>query len=404
MNSGLLSQRTNPAGKLTAIDLFAGCGGCTVGLKRAGFNVLAAVEIDEVAKRVYELNHPTVQFWHCDIANVTGLQLFERLALRQGGLDLLAGCPPCQGFSSVRTLNGKRNVEDSRNELIFHFERLVRELLPKAVMLENVPGLSKDWRLNRFASSLRELGYSTESAVLNAADYGVPQRRRRFILLASRYGSVPWAQPVRVRRTVRDAIGELKRAGKSGDSVHDIAEQRTPAIKALIRLIPKDGGSRTDLPDEYQLECHKRCNGFKDIYGRMAWDNVAPTLTTGCFNPSRGRFLHPVEHRAITMREAALLQSFPSRYRFPAELGKTRLAMLIGNALPPEFVARHARQIRRLLVSIQSRPQPAPVDNLPSESWLDEAQGNSRLGQVADSMPGRSGFDVLPEPEKAPVA
>ena len=116
----------------------------------------------------------------------------------------------------------------------------------------------------------------------------------------------------------------------------------------LIQRIPKNGGSRTDLPEEDQLECHKRCNGFKDVYGRMAWGDVAPTITSGCSNPSKGRFLHPEEDRAITLREAALLQGFPLRYKFPTS-NKSAVALMIGNALPPPFITAHARMIRDTL-------------------------------------------------------
>ena len=117
----------------------------------------------------------------------------------------------------------------------------------------------------------------------------------------------------------------------------------------FIQRIPQDGGSRTDLPLEDQLECHKRCNGFKDVYGRMAWRKVSPTITSGCFNPSKGRFLHPEENRAITMREAALLQGFPGDYKFPKATSKSSLAMMIGNALPPPFIAAHAKVIHDTL-------------------------------------------------------
>ena len=158
---------------------------------------------------------------------------------------------------------------------------------------------------------------------------------------------------------MKQRIGHLPPAGESGDPPHDMGERRTAAVRRKIELTPADGGSRTDLPDSEQLACHRRCNGFKDIYGRMKWDDVAPTLTTGCFNPSRGRFLHPEEHRNITMREAALLQTFPQTYQLPAELGKTVLARLIGNALPPEFIRRHAEAVRAVLERTPPQdPQP----------------------------------------------
>ena len=152
--------------------------------------------------------------------------------------------------------------------------------------------------------------------------------------------------------TVRKAIGGLNRAGASGDELHDLPERRAKRVLQLIREIPKNGGSRADLPAARQLKCHIRQDGFHDIYGRMSWDDVAPTITSGCHNPSKGRFLHPDEDRAITLREAALLQSFPQTYRFPLSGGKEAIALMIGNALPPEFIRRHALEIRKALSAL----------------------------------------------------
>jgi DNA (cytosine-5)-methyltransferase 1 len=149
--------------------------------------------------------------------------------------------------------------------------------------------------------------------------------------------------------TVKDAIGTMLPAGKSGDALHDLPEIRTPDVMARIKKIPKNGGSRSDLKKSDQLPCHKRCRGFNDIYGRMSWDAVSPTITGGCVNPSKGRFLHPEEDRAITLREAAILQTFPKDYRFHLEGGKGAVATQIGNALPPEFIRRHALQIKTYL-------------------------------------------------------
>jgi len=332
--------------KPRAIDLFSGCGGLTQGLKQAGFNVIGAVEIDEVAAETYETNHPDTKLWTKSIRCITAPKLLEALSLEKGELELLAGCPPCQGFSALTTLNGGYIVEDDQNDLIYDFLRLIRGVKPKCVMLENVPGLETDQRLKTFVCTLKKLNYKVNCDVLNAADYGVPQRRRRLILVASLLGKIPFARKARKRKTVASAIKGLKRPGKSKNSIHDLPEKRTDRIKKLIAKIPKNGGSRTDLPRSKQLKCHKKCDGFKDIYGRMSWDDVAPTITTGCFNPSKGRFLHPSQNRAITMYEAALLQTFPKSYKFPVERGKVAIAELIGNALPPEFVKRHAKSVR----------------------------------------------------------
>jgi len=332
-----------------AIDLFSGCGGLTLGLKQAGFTVVGAVDNDPLSVETYKANHPDVHVWEKDILTLDVATVKKKLNLKKGTLDLLAGCPPCQGFSSMRTLNGFREVDDPRNDLVFEFLRFVKELNPKAVMMENVPGLAADKRILSFCEELSTLGYDYDYKVLNAADYGVPQRRRRMILLAGRFGPIDFAEPTQSRRTVHDAIHFLSPPGNSGDPLHDFPEHRSPKVIELIKRIPKDGGSRTDLSLRYQLPCHRKCNGFKDVYGRMAWDDVAPTITSGCFNPSKGRFLHPTENRAITMREAALLQGFLREYEFPNVSSKIAIASMIGNALPPPFIAAHARSIKGAL-------------------------------------------------------
>jgi DNA (cytosine-5)-methyltransferase 1 len=335
--------------KLVALDLFCGCGGLTLGLKRAGFKVVGAVDCDPLAIETYCKNHKEVMVWHRDIRSLTVTEVKKKLGLRKGELDLLAGCPPCQGFSSIRTLNGSRKIKDPRNDLLSEFLRFVRGLRPKAVMLENVPGLAADRRFSGFRAELEALDYHVDHRILDAADYGVPQRRRRLILLGGRVEPIDFAPPSQKHRTVFDAIGSLPRPELSKDPLHKVSEQRSHRIMNLIKLIPKDGGSRGDLSLRYQLPCHKRCDGFKDIYGRMAWYDVAPTITGGCLNPSKGRFLHPEQNRAITLREATLLQGFPRGYVLSLRRGRFAAAEMIGNALPPGFVKRHAKQIVRFL-------------------------------------------------------
>lgn len=333
----------------TAIDLFAGAGGLTLGLRWARFKVLAAVEIDLLAAETYRSNFPGVRLWETDIRRLSVARVLRELDLRPGQLDLLAGCPPCQGFTTLRSLNGHRVVDDHRNELVLEFERFVRGLQPNAVMLENVPGLATDARLARLTETLATLGYVSTTRVLDASRFGVPQRRRRMILVAGRRQPIPLASETPASTTVRDAIGHLPAAGHSGDPLHDVPETRQSKVQELIAKVPKDGGSRSDLGPGNQLDCHTRCDGFHDVYGRMSWDAVAPTITSGCINPSKGRFLHPEEDRAITLREAALLQGFPAEHRFSLRRGKYPAAEMIGNALPPEFVRRHAAEIRRHL-------------------------------------------------------
>ncbi len=344
-----MSATNNSVAAPTAIDLFSGCGGLTTGLKSAGFRVLAAVELDPLAVETYRSNHKGVELAAGDIRKLPVSSLMRKLGLQPGELDLLAGCPPCQGFSRMRTLNGTRRARDERNDLVFDFLRFVRVMRPKAVMLENVPGLATDRRLTKLRATLEALGYKVSYDVLDAANYGVPQRRKRFILLAGLGAAIRFAPPARKRKTVRQAFSRLSADRARRDPLHNLGETRADRIVKLISRIPRDGGSRRDLGSKNQLRCHRKCDGFADVYGRMSWDDVAPTITTGCVNPSKGRFLHPTKNRSITLREAALLQSFPCTYRFSLRRGKYPAAEMIGNALPPEFVRRHARQIRRFL-------------------------------------------------------
>jgi DNA (cytosine-5)-methyltransferase 1 len=335
--------------KLTALDLFCGAGGLTEGLKKSGFRVLGAIDNAPLAVQAYGMNHPSTRVWLRDIRRVPPLEMAAALGLKPGKLDLLAGCPPCQGFSTLRTKHQAVSVEDKRNDLIACFARYAEALRPRAVMLENVPGLANDVRLKRVITRLREAGYALTYDVLDASDYGVPQRRRRFVLLGlRRKRAIAFAIPAARRRTVRGAIGRLPHPEESSDPLHAHGETRSDEVRRRIAAIPPEGSLRL-LGAEHQLPCHTRTNGFYDIYGRMAWGEQAPTITGGCINPSKGRFLHPDQPRAITLREAALLQSFPPGYRFPLDQGKYKVADLIGNALPPRFVARHAAQIAAAL-------------------------------------------------------
>jgi DNA (cytosine-5)-methyltransferase 1 len=338
--------------KPKAIDMFCGCGGTTQGLRDAGFRVIAGVENDALAVATCRKNHPRTKVWDTDICDLTPQKLLRHHGLRKGELDLLTGCPPCQAFSSMRRLNGKRRIRDRESkDLVFEYLRFVEGLKPKVVMIENVPRLIDDYRFNQVRTRMRELGYVGQPVICNAADCGVAQRRRRMVYIASRIGKIEDADPVdkSARMTVRDMIGDMPLPGDSGDPLHDFPESRSQRIIDLIAAIPKDGGSRSALGRRKQLKCHKKCNGFKDVYGRMAWDEVAPTITSGCVNPSKGRFLHPEQDRAITLREAALLQSFPPNYLFSLDNGKFAVALMIGNAFPPLFVKHHAVKIRKHL-------------------------------------------------------
>jgi DNA (cytosine-5)-methyltransferase 1 len=333
------------ATKPTAIDLFSGCGGVSLGLAQAGFAVIGAVELDKWAVTNYGRNHRDVDVWNADIRSLSATEVRSRLALQPGQLDVLTACAPCQGFSRLTTRNGAQEGLDARNDLVLNTIDFVEAFRPRAVMLENVPQAQVSDQMRRVRGELSRLGYRIEERVVDVSRFGVPQRRRRYILIAALNAEPRFASEASPRVTVRDTIGHLETPGSSDDELHDVVENRSMKVGELIAAIPRDGGSRSALGQARQLPCHLRMDGFKDVYGRMAWDKPAPTITSGFVNPSKGRFLHPEQNRAITPREGALLQGFPANYQISIARGKFAAASLIGNAVPPPFVKRQAEAL-----------------------------------------------------------
>lgn len=336
--------------RFISIDLFAGCGGLTCGMNSAGFETKIAIEIDSIATRAYSLNHPATVVLNRDIRTVQSGEIKSILGSHE--LHLLAGCPPCQGFSTVRRLNRPSYAPDNRNNLVMDYFRIISELKPLTIMMENVPGLLEYDLFKEIVVRLDTLGYSPSVDIVNVKDYGVPQRRKRLVMVGSLLGKIHVAKAIKVKSTVRDAIFNLPLPSESFDPVHQIVSQHSRHVMERIKLTPKNGGSRKDLPAEFTLPCHKNKNiGFNDIYGRLRWDDYSTTITSGCLNPSKGRFLHPEQDRALTPREAALLQSFPEDYKFPVDIPKDSLALLIGNALPPRFSYYQSKNIYNHLVA-----------------------------------------------------
>jgi DNA (cytosine-5)-methyltransferase 1 len=332
-----------------SIDLFSGVGGLTEGLKQAGFETKLAFEINGNASKAYSLNHKNTKVITRDIRKVKIYDVKKKL--NETEIHLLAGCPPCQGFSSIRRLNKANPVEDSRNDLIKEYVRFVKNLNPYTIMLENVPWLKEDALFINARTQLEKLGYKIDFDVVNVKDYGVPQNRKRLVMVGSRIGIINIAKPNSEKVTVRDCIGNLKKPDESDDLLHKIYPCHTKGIQELINDIPINGGSRKDLGEARQLECHKKDNiGFNDIYGRLRWDDYSSTITGGCLNPSKGRFLHPEQNRCISAREASLLQSFPSDYIFPTDVSRADIALMIGNALPPKFSFCQALNIKKHLI------------------------------------------------------
>ena len=288
--------------KYISIDLFSGAGGMSEGLRMAKFKTKFAFEIDPVASMTYKLNHKRTKVFTQDIRTIKTEKLLK--SLKGQTIHLLAGCPPCQGFSSIRRLNRNQPVDDERNFLINEYVRFVDDLAPYTIMLENVPGLEMSEDFHRAIKHLKAKGYYLEYDVLNVKDYGVPQSRKRLVLIGSRLGPISIAKPTNKKTTVRTTISGLPNPEDSTDQVHKIYPHHVQRIQMLISQIPHDGGSLRDLGDEWQLNCHKADNiGFNDVYGRLRWDAYSTTITGGCLNPSKGRFLHPEQNRCITARK-----------------------------------------------------------------------------------------------------
>lgn len=326
----------------TAVDLFCGSGAVSAALRRRGFRVLAAVDNDPIACRTYKLNHSKTRLLKQDIQLLNPAK--DRRLQSIKSVDLLVVCAPCQPFSSQ---NQKRKG-DPRAALILEAVKFAAELKPSLILFENVSGLAGPGShelLNELRTGLEAHDYLLGlPRRIDAADLGVPQRRVRCVMIAARtkaalseFQQANFSAP---RSTVREAIADLP-ALASGercnrDPLH-FARDHRPIVIQRLEHIPHDGGSRADLPKHLQLRCHEgRATSYSDVYGRMCWDQVAPTLTTGCTDVTRGRFAHPDQDRAISLREAALLQTFPKKYRFHGNASE--VARQIGNAVPVTMV------------------------------------------------------------------
>lgn len=321
-----------------AVDLFCGAGGLTRGLENVGVDVRLGIDVDPACRFPFTANNKA-KFLLKSIEDVKGEEL-EPL-LQGSGVRLLAGCAPCQTFS---TYNQKAKQSDKRWWLLSEFSRLIGELLPEIVMMENVPRLVEQDVFESFIRHLKNSGYHVSYRIVNCKDYGVPQQRRRLVLLASKLGPIDISSSPELEDefiTVRDAIGSMPPldAGEiSGeDPLHQSAALSPTNLRRIRESIP--GGTWRNWRRGLIAKCHKKTTGktYPSVYGRMTWDEPAPTLTTQFFGFGNGRFGHPEQDRAISLREGSILQSFPPDYVFTAPetpICKEKVGRLIGNAVP----------------------------------------------------------------------
>ncbi|MCH5151908.1 MAG: DNA cytosine methyltransferase [Clostridiales bacterium] len=330
---------------MIAIDFFCGGGGMTRGLIDAGINVLAGIDSNPHCRETYEKNNKNT-YLASDICKLTPQDLLDRFPqLINSDEVLLVGCAPCQPFSILRREEfdeeGNAIPHESVN-LLVEFGRFVQALRPAHILVENVPGLRGKGQdvLDNFKRMLNTEGYLYDEKIIYAKDYGVPQNRRRYVLIASRIFQprIPGSQygkDLLPYKTVRETIKKYPsiKAGEENESyANHKAANLKPILQKRISATPHDGGSRTDWPEDLVLNCHKEFKGHTDVYGRMKWDEPSPTLTVKCFSLSNGRFGHPEQDRAISLREAAALQTFPDDYIFYGSMQE--IGRQIGNAVP----------------------------------------------------------------------
>lgn len=329
--------------ELKAVDFFCSAGGVTCGFREAGIDVLGGIDIDPSCKETYEKNN-NAKFLLADVSNLAKKEIgnFFNIYRNQNNL-IFVGCSPCQYYSNIKT---DKTKSKTTRLLLEDFQDFVGYYRPGYVFVENVPGFDKKKGspINNFKSFLKEHGYVYDDGVLNAKYFGVPQNRRRYILLATRLKKeikLPLQDKKNIK-TVRSSIGDenlfppIEAGHKDKSSVLHSAAQLSELNIKRIKTTKKNGGDRRTWPLELQPNCYKNHSGHYDVYGRMHWDKPSPTITTRFISYSNGRYGHPEQNRAISLREGAMLQSFPYNYKFISESQNT-IAKMIGNAVPPKL-------------------------------------------------------------------
>lgn len=337
---------------VSCIDLFCGVGGLTHGFVKEGLPVAAGIDLDAACRYPYEQNNNTV-FMERDVSQVSADDLVEFF----GGAEVkvLAGCAPCQPFSTY-----SQRYDLDRNErwgLLYEFSRLAKGARPHVITMENVPSVQKHQVFGDFITELEKSGYHVWYSVVDSSHYGVPQARKRLVLLASLYGPIEMVQRTHERpKTVRQAIGRLEPISAGGSSKDDGLHVAATLSELNLRRIraSKPGGSWRDWPKDLVAQCHREGSGrtYPSVYGRMEWDKPAPTMTTQCYGFGNGRFGHPEQDRAISLREAALLQGFPKHYKFLEKGSRIEfrtLGRMIGNAVPVGLGQAIAKSIKNHL-------------------------------------------------------
>jgi len=332
--------------EVSAIDLFCGIGGLSYGLQKSGISVVAGVDLDDSCKYAFEQNVKG-EFLSMDIADLRGDEIQEKYwGSSNESVKILVGCAPCQPFSTHANKN-KNKRHSEKWHLLNEFRRLIDETNPDIVSMENVPNLANQQIFKDFVKYLVDNAYSVSYSNVFCPDYGIPQKRRRLVLLASTYGEIqiiPETHTPENYNTLQQAIGNLPEIGAGETCESDPLHKTRNLTEINLKRIEasKPNGTWLDWDENLRLACHRKTSGrtYKSVYGRMAWDEPSSTITTQFCNYGTGRFGHPVQNRALSIREGALLQSFPTDYKFCEDeknISLTKLGIHIGNAVPVDL-------------------------------------------------------------------
>lgn len=346
----------NVSNPIKVFDFFSGCGGTSAGLRSAGMEIVLGIDNDNDAANTFTFNFPEASFLNVDIRRLPTRAIDGLIAEAKGSLILFSACAPCQPYSKQRS--SPIEVGDKRNGLLGQLLRFIKRHRPDLIFVENVPGMHNgshlNWEFSRFQQAIKKLKYSVDCKIISSQDYGVPQKRKRLILVASRIGPISFPEKTHGPGTanpnyasVRQWIGDFPPivAGQEHPNVQNHrAASLSPLNLLRLQSTPEGGGWR-DWPEELRPACHRNgFSGYTDVYGRMKWDSPSSGLTTRCISYSNGRFGHPSQERAISVREAASLQTFPLDFMFTGNLNS--MAKQVGNAVPVLLAQRFGDNFR----------------------------------------------------------
>lgn len=343
--------------KITVVDLFCGVGGLTCGLKKAGLNVVAGFDCDNSCKFAYEYNNEA-KFINCDISKIDSSMISSFYG--KNDIKILVGCAPCQTFSK-QTNKYKNRKQNEKWNLLRFYAKHIENIKPDIISMENVPELKKFDVFQYFIDVLKKNNYYITYQIIDCSDYGLPQKRRRLVLLASRYGEINLIKPNKNQtfKTVQSVIKELPELGNGqqdkNDSLHRCAKLTNLNLERIKQSIP--GGTWQDWDEKILPNCYKKSSGksYTAVYGRMRWDKPSPTITTQFYVYGTGRFGHPEQNRALSLREGALLQTFPINYKFiqNSNYSLKTIGRHIGNAVPVDLGKIIGESIKLHLKSLQ---------------------------------------------------